>query len=211
MTSAPHPPTRPRILRRWLSAKRAERQRIIVDAAIEILQRQDLRFVTMRRVAARIGIGAMTLYTYVDGQDELRREMMRRGFEMLFDECYGGHPQTTPGEWRATSRSYVRFALARPRLYKLMFDLPLDESPAEDQMLLRAFQILVDRVQQRSHAEGLTPEEVQRRAFAAAARYWVGLHGLASLAISGRLRLVGGVDNLLEDLLPRLAPESCSG
>jgi len=41
---------------------------LIIETALDLLRRRGPQDVTMRRVAARLGVGAMTLYTYIDGQ-----------------------------------------------------------------------------------------------------------------------------------------------
>lgn len=43
----------------------------VVDAAIEIADRDGLAALSMRGLAQRLGIGAMTLYSYVPGRDDL--------------------------------------------------------------------------------------------------------------------------------------------
>ena len=56
-------------------AKRGPKQKVsldeVVDAAIELADDQDLPAVTMRAVAQRVGLGAMTLYSYVPNRDAL--------------------------------------------------------------------------------------------------------------------------------------------
>ncbi len=170
-----------------------------------LLDQRGLKAVTMRRVAERLGVGAMTLYTYIENQPELHRAMMRRGFEMLHQQCKDASTLGTPMGWRGGSRTYLNFAVQHPNLYKLMFDAPITE---DDHDLLRGgFEPLLEKVQTHLATEGLSGEAMRKRAIAAARRYWIALHGLAMLMIAGRL---GGpqcnVDEILDDLLPRIAP-----
>ncbi|WP_193608892.1 TetR/AcrR family transcriptional regulator C-terminal domain-containing protein [Nocardioides lijunqiniae] len=57
------------------TTRRGPQQRLsvdeVVDAAIEIADRDGLGALSMRRLAAAVGLGAMTLYTYVPGRNEL--------------------------------------------------------------------------------------------------------------------------------------------
>lgn len=76
-----------KIKRRWLEADAERRRRLIVDAAMELLHERGPQAVTMRRVARKLGLGAMTLYTYVAGQEGLRRAMIQRGFAILQEGC----------------------------------------------------------------------------------------------------------------------------
>ena len=50
----------------------------VVDAAIALADEQGLEAVTMRALAARLRVSAMTLYGYVPGKDELRGPDARR-------------------------------------------------------------------------------------------------------------------------------------
>lgn len=54
---------------------RGPRQKIsvdqVVDAAIQLADDEGVEAISMRRVAEKLGIGAMSLYTYVDGKAEL--------------------------------------------------------------------------------------------------------------------------------------------
>ncbi len=147
----------------------------------------------------------MTLYTYVDGQRGLHRAMVRRGFEMLGEHCCQASTLVTDHSWRGGARAYVSFAVENPNLYKLMFDVPM-QSDDED-LLHGGFQPLLDRVIEQLSTRGHTGKQLEREARAAAGRYWIGLHGLATLAIAGRLVVLeGDLDHLLDDLLERVAP-----
>ncbi len=202
-TESPTRPPRPAEL--WRQADAAERRRLIVDTALRLLDRHGPEAVTMRRVASRLGVGAMTLYTYIDGQHHLRREMVRRGFEMLNHACNENSTLGTPEGWRGGSRAYLRFAMDHPNLYKLMFDHPL--SAGDEDLLQGGFQHLLDKVRLRLEQRGLTGRALDRATRASAGRFWIALHGLASLAIAGRLIVLeGDVDQILDDLLPRVAP-----
>lgn len=56
-------------------ARRGPKQKLtvdeVVDAAIEVADRDGLAALSMRGLAQRLGLGAMTLYTYVPGRNEL--------------------------------------------------------------------------------------------------------------------------------------------
>ena len=65
----------------------------IVAAAIEIADAEGLVGLSMRRIAAALGVGAMSLYRYVPGKDEL--------IDLMVDQSYGeGVSLPTDGGWR---------------------------------------------------------------------------------------------------------------
>lgn len=67
----------------------------IVRAAIAIADSEGLGALSMRRVAERLGVGAMSLYTYVPGKAEL--------LDVMLDTVLGEEalPDASTGHWRA--------------------------------------------------------------------------------------------------------------
>jgi AcrR family transcriptional regulator len=89
MASRHHPP---RDHRRWLQRD------AIVDAALVIADREGFESVSMRRVAAELGVGTMSLYHHIADKDELVYEMADAiGAEMLI-------PGEVPQDWREALR-----------------------------------------------------------------------------------------------------------
>jgi AcrR family transcriptional regulator len=74
----------------------------IVAAAIEIADADGLEALSMRRVAERLGTGAMSLYTYVPGKAEL--------LDLMLDTVLGetARPDDVPGGWRERLEQIAR-------------------------------------------------------------------------------------------------------
>src|SRR6266536_2361094 len=69
----------------------------IARAAIDIADAEGIEAVSMRRVAAAIGAGTMTLYRYVRNKDEL--------YALMADEVAPGPPAgAPPADWRTALR-----------------------------------------------------------------------------------------------------------
>ena len=66
----------------------------IVGAAIEVADREGLAALSMRRVAEQLGVGTMSLYTYVPGKAELIDVML----DTVMDET--ARPDSVEGGWR---------------------------------------------------------------------------------------------------------------
>ncbi|MCP2258897.1 transcriptional regulator, TetR family [Streptoalloteichus tenebrarius] len=66
----------------------------VVRAAIEIADAEGLAGLSMRVVAARLGVATMSLYRHVDGKDDL--------VQLMIDAVYGElrHPEPPPSGWR---------------------------------------------------------------------------------------------------------------
>src|SRR5439155_23227897 len=97
----------------WRTRERASRKGkpdlsvdLIVRAAIDIADASGLGALSMRRVAERLGVGTMSLYTYVPGKAEL--------LDVMLDAVYGepDRPDAVPGGWRARLERIARENLA---------------------------------------------------------------------------------------------------
>jgi AcrR family transcriptional regulator len=81
--------------RRRLSVRR------IVEAAIAVADAEGLESVSMRRVAAELGVGTMSLYRYVPGKEEL--------LDLMLDSVNREDDlEPFPADWRATLDRFAR-------------------------------------------------------------------------------------------------------
>jgi AcrR family transcriptional regulator len=73
----------------------------IVRAALELLDAEGTEGLSMRRLAAKLGSGATSLYWYVANKDEL--------LDLVLDEVMGEVPLSAPagGDWRDEARAVV--------------------------------------------------------------------------------------------------------
>jgi len=73
----------------------------IVSAAIELADTDGIGALSMRRVAERLGVGAMSLYTHVPGKAEL--------IDLMLDTVFGEVPlATVEGDWRVRLERIAR-------------------------------------------------------------------------------------------------------
>jgi AcrR family transcriptional regulator len=74
----------------------------IVTTALEIADSEGVEALSMRSVAERLGVGAMSLYTYVPGKTELIDLML----DTVYGELYASveEPSRQEGDWRAALR-----------------------------------------------------------------------------------------------------------
>lgn len=93
----------------WARAERAakgpapSRSRTqIASAAVQLADHEGLEAVSMRKVAAALGIGAASLYRYIESKDEL--------YELMVDHVEGedGPPPPPTGDWRADLRTFAQ-------------------------------------------------------------------------------------------------------
>ncbi|MBB3083116.1 TetR/AcrR family transcriptional regulator [Geodermatophilus sabuli] len=76
----------------------------IVSAAVRLADAEGLVALSMRRVAAELGVGAMTLYTHVPGKGELVDLML----DSALAEMYPDERSVVTGGWRARLEAVAR-------------------------------------------------------------------------------------------------------
>jgi len=101
-------------------------RRRILGAAVELIDRDGLRALTMRRLGARLGVEAMALYHYMPSRENLLDGIV----ESVIDELYGDpdvHMQAPDG-WQPyvqrLAHGVRRIALAHPQVFPLVATRP---------------------------------------------------------------------------------------
>lgn len=143
----------------------------ITRVAREIAEAEGWAAVTMRRVAAEIGVTQPVLYSAFSGRQALIDAVALDGFGAIAAALEAA--DTAP---LARMRAYLDFAAAHPSIYEAMFSMPsglvFGGAEAREPMA-RAFSAIHD----------VFPGPDDTRAEVA----WSTLHGLATLQASGRL------------------------
>lgn len=166
------------------------RDRILAEAR-DLFLEHGAGGVTMRGVAARIGVTPMALYRHFDNRDELLTAIVAHGHETFLRYLNRSLAEPTPAaRLRAAGRQYLAFALDHPRSYAVMFMEHAAPSPkrgARSQAWEDAatFRFLVDRIRDCTAAGVLQADDPE----AVALTVWAHVHGLVSLFLAGRLPL----------------------
>jgi AcrR family transcriptional regulator len=172
----------PTPIRRRARSPRGEGEHLreeLVDAATALLaETGDLRALTLRATARRVGIAATSIYLHFPDLDSLTDAAILRTFDRFDAEREAAAQQESePGAiLRSRARAYCRFAVDNPGLYRVLFDA---ERPVTDRSRA-AFQTLVDAVERCQHAGHALQDDAEHLA----ALLWAALHGLASLRIN---------------------------
>ncbi|XUL91161.1 TetR/AcrR family transcriptional regulator [Streptomyces galilaeus] len=151
----------------------------LLQAAIELLEEGGETF-SLRAVARRAGVSAAAPYRHYADKDALESAVATAGFHDLKDDLTrtAGAPASV-SDLAELGVAYVRFALRRPAVFRLMFGNACGD-PA-DQRVLAAGQVQ-DLVS--SAVASVFPEA---DALALATAGWSLVHGLAFLHLDGKL------------------------
>jgi AcrR family transcriptional regulator len=145
------------------------RAREIVAAARDLLEEEGAAALSMRRIAARVGIRAPSIYKHLPDKEALEDALVSEGFtewaELAERAQHDADPLTSLG------RVYRTFARSHPHLYRLMTERPLRR----------------DRLTPGAEARGALPviEAVGGDADLARA-LWAFAHGMVVLELSNR-------------------------
>lgn len=179
------------------------RQRLL-QSAREVVAADGLEGLTLRAIARHAGVSHGAPLRHFPTLAALLAALAAEGFTLLMamiddalaaaDARAAARGETVSARQRVAvaGRAYVRFALADPGVYAVMFRQErIDISaPEYQEQGFAAFHQLVDLVVA-AQADGWRPEE---RPEELAAVVWANVHGLAELAIHGALAGVVGPD-----------------
>ena len=160
----------------------------ILDEARDLFVAQGAAAVTMRGVAARVGVTPMALYRYFASREELLGALVEQGHATFLGYLNRALRADTPLERLAVAgEQYLRFALEHPQSYVVMFmerDVPAGRAEAAAEGVA-TFRFLVDRIRDCSAAGALQVADAE----GAALVVWAHVHGLVSLFLAGKLKL----------------------
>lgn len=95
-------------------------RRRILEAALELVDREGVRGLTMRRLGEALGVEAMSLYNHVDGKDEILDGIVALLWEEVEQSLADGE-STWQELVRAFARAVRAVAHGHPQAYPLVF------------------------------------------------------------------------------------------
>ena len=163
--------------------ERSERRRLIIDTARELADEQGWEAVTTRRLVERIEYSQPVLYSHFAGEEAIVAAVALEGFDELTAAMAKARVASVPDRaWAAVAAAYVEFGVSNPAVYDAMFaqNSELRFADADTPSSLHsAFEQL---------STALAPIAAGRDLETLTEIGWAALHGLVTLARSGRLR-----------------------
>ena len=163
--------------------------RSLLQEALRTIEKGGVSALTLRTVGEKLGVSRTALYRHFADKSALLAAVATEGFRTLRLQTLDAW-QTHGGGRRgfeAMGAAYVRFAVAHPAHYRVMFGGYVRNAAPDSDLSKEgagAFQVLVDAIvaQQKDGT-------VRRDSPLALAQYiWANVHGIAMLAIDGQLK-----------------------
>lgn len=152
----------------------------LVSAALELLEEGGATEFSLRAAARRAGVAPSAPYRHYADRDALLSAVAAVGYRELAEHLATAHPSpSTPDDLAAVAVAYVRFALQRPALFRVMFGEPCDRDSRERVAATAAIAAYVGAIVERCFPAA-DPE-------ALSTAIWALVHGLAFLHLDGKL------------------------
>ncbi len=181
---------------------RDELTKLVLAAAREIVVEEGFRGLTTRKLAARIGYSAGSIYNVFHNIDALIIEIDASLLDELFEAVTS---EPLPGgvepALKALARRYVVFVQNNQNLWNLLFEHRLPPGEVLPDWYYPKLERLLAIVEER-----LRPlfDDSDAAAVGRSVRLlWAGVHGIASLAGTGKLKIISsdGAMELIDDLI----------
>ena len=195
--SAPRKPPRP--------YHHGNLRRALLDEALSTIRREGVEGVTLREIGARLGVSRTALYRHFADKRALLSAVAAEGFRTLREQlvaAWEGGGEGMAG-FEAMGLAYVQFAVANQTHFRVMFSRYIEREPADPELASEgsgAFMALENAVVALQRGGELRADDTDLMT----RHIWAVVHGVANLAIDGRLAEPGGVDRLTRYSIERL-------
>ncbi|HUJ45780.1 MAG TPA: TetR/AcrR family transcriptional regulator [Rhizomicrobium sp.] len=159
----------------------------LCDTALEIFAEKGVEGLTLREVAARLGVSPMTPYRYFKDKEAILAAVRTRAFNDFADALEKAVTRRgdATAQSRAAGKAYQAFAFTHAEAYRLMFMVKQKDAEAKDPALQLALERA--RATMSHHVKLLIdvgifegdPELIGHV-------FWAALHGLVMLELSGQ-------------------------
>ncbi len=155
----------------------------LIAEGLRLLAERDADSLSLREVARGAGVSATSVYRHFPDKEALVTALAREGLSQLGTAQRAASDAAGGGDagFAATGRAYVRFALANPALFRLIFASPaLAPERAGGTFESEADALLQAHAAREAAAHG-------GEAAVRAVQAWALVHGLAMLMLDGQI------------------------
>lgn len=154
------------------------------DVAQATFARHGFHAVTMRDLAAGMGVSSMTPYRYFKDKDAILAAVRTRAFTRLADAMDAAEAALRDSDWIQPGEAYFEWAMANRDAYRLMFIQPPGADYPELGAAMHRARETMAAGWRRVRGQGLFNGNVED----AAHMCWTATHGVLVLELSGMLR-----------------------
>jgi AcrR family transcriptional regulator len=169
----------------------------LLQAAIRLIREVGPLAFTLREVARRAGVSHNAPYRHFRNKEELIAAVATEGYQELTAAMVAAAKEQSDAldRLKHAGLAYIRFALRRPEHFTVMFEAPFSEQQHPDaaRAAKQAFSTLTTLVAECQEKKLLPSGDAGDYALLA----WSMVHGIAKLAITGRLPY-GGTASVLK-------------
>lgn len=175
----------------------------LIEAAARLVVERGIANVSLREVARAAGVSHAAPYHHFSDKSALLAAVAEEGFkrfDVYQSRALRSAPQDPQEKLRALGRAYVRFAIANPHFFRIMFryDIAeLDRYPSLAEVAKRTFDRLLNTVSE--YLKGKKSKDPMH----AAIRAWALVHGLATLWLDGRLNKMPAAREAIDKIIDR--------
>lgn len=163
----------------------------LLEVGLRLLAERDLDGLSLRELARQVGVSATSVYRHFPDKATLMRALARDGLDRLaVAQRDAARGKAGAAAFAATGQAYVRYALANPALFRLIFTTSAQSQAAGETEALRMLHA--------NAAAALPSGNDSGQIEAKALRAWSLVHGLAMLMLDGQLP---ADDDLIETLI----------
>lgn len=161
----------------------------LVKAGVEILARDGIAGLSLRKVAQHAGVSHAAPYAHFTDKQALIAAISTEGLHLIYQQLHAAreeYPQHPLRQLVAAAWAYVRFARSAPAHFKVTFSAAVEnekEYPTLVEMTRQCFEEVLHIVEAGQAAGLLNPGPVNETAVGV----WSAVHGFASLLIEGQI------------------------
>ena len=184
--SAPHAPTAS-------PYHHGDLKRALIETALAMVTEEGAWNFTLREVARRAGVSHAAPYNHFEDKSALLAEVATLGFQSLrrtMERSVRRQPRSARQAFAGIAAAYVRFGVAHPAHYRLMFGAELADDaryPALREASDATFAVLTGVLERGQSSGDVRRGPVRDQALAA----WSLVHGLTTLMIDQRVSFLG--------------------
>jgi AcrR family transcriptional regulator len=177
-------------------------KRALLEAAFQLLEEKGVAALSLREAARLTGVTHQAPYRHFTDKTELVAAVAEEGFRTLHEgmaTVFAAHLDDPSERINALGVSYVKFAVAHPALFRLMFGEEIADKSAFPSLRAAAdglMATLTTTIAEAQRAKKIRPGDPLDMAVAG----WAMMHGLASLLIEGPLARYPQGKQLPEDV-----------